>query len=431
MDIAITFSPSSSHSLIRQEQQLDNSQPQNLVSKSPDEAQDGTSPEAYASNNGHKRRRLLQSSADVSLAWQSGQPTSPRPGQGLSNATADRPSTSTGQPLAAAAPHSIDPTVSLQALRHASGWTNAELLPMPGKTAYSATLQPSQTQLYEISTRDYLENGWDFEDAAHLFDLLDANQPPTAVESLDPEFFNFEDIVHCDNFWPVSSPTPSIQSQLSQATTRPRHEIPNERFTRIQQLWPSAIKFSDFPVNLWKHVMALEHNNVVADSRAHSDQSPTRAHNGKTFKCGFDDLCRARLADDTRLFGPPVSTPDWANVEGQDSAFHIGKDSDLSSSTIHAVDLCSLKVPSTFPSTEVFGSSLDLYFRRFHTMMPFIHQPTFAAPATSSVVLYPMCLIGFAFLNDLDARRFVSAQIPVRSCQCSEHKFNSLTPMSR
>nr|KAK5438821.1 hypothetical protein LTR18_008256 [Exophiala xenobiotica] len=382
-----------------------------------DEAQDRSSHRGYSYDNGNKRRRLLQSSADVSSAWQSVQHTSPNTAQGLSNTTADRSSTFMIQSTVTPAPPFVDSTDCLHPFCLGSGWNDAEPLQTPGRTVYSATHQPNQTQLYEVSTGDFLARGWDFDDAAYLFsrDLLEANQPPAAFESLDPEIFNFEDIVHSYDIWPVLSPTPSGQSQLSQATTRPRHEIPSERFTRIQQLWPSAIKFSEFPVNLWKHVMALEHNNIVSDSRAHSDQSPTRTHSGKTFKCGFDHLCRAHLAYDTRQFGLPVSTPELTNMEGLGSAFRIEKGSGLSSNNIRSLDLCSLEVPATFPSTELFGSSLDLYFRRFHTMMPFIHQPTFSASVTSSVVLYPMCLIGFTFLNDLEARRFVNAQLPVRS----------------
>ncbi|KAK5275372.1 hypothetical protein LTR40_013134, partial [Exophiala xenobiotica] len=61
----------------------------------------------------------------------------------------------------------------------------------------------------------------------------------------------------------------------------------------------------------------------------------------------------------------------------------------------------------TFPSTETLDMSISLYFRRFHPVLPFVHQATFDAKSTPSSLLLPMCLIGLSILNPGGADEFI------------------------
>jgi hypothetical protein len=66
-----------------------------------------------------------------------------------------------------------------------------------------------------------------------------------------------------------------------------------------------------------------------------------------------------------------------------------------------------------FPSAEVLDMSLDLFFRRFHQLLPFIHQQTFTAKSANISVVNAMCLIGLALLDPQNKKSFVTMQLPV------------------
>jgi hypothetical protein len=67
-----------------------------------------------------------------------------------------------------------------------------------------------------------------------------------------------------------------------------------------------------------------------------------------------------------------------------------------------------------FPSAELLGICVDIYFRRFHPLMRFIHQPTFFSANAPNTVLFPMCLIGLLLLDPTRTRHFVTIKLSVR-----------------
>jgi hypothetical protein len=69
--------------------------------------------------------------------------------------------------------------------------------------------------------------------------------------------------------------------------------------------------------------------------------------------------------------------------------------------------------PQAFPPAEILDMALDLYFRNFQPLIPFIHVPTFSAKRTRSPVLYVMCMIGMIMLGTKGTTAFVSKNFNV------------------
>ena len=62
---------------------------------------------------------------------------------------------------------------------------------------------------------------------------------------------------------------------------------------------------------------------------------------------------------------------------------------------------------SNFPPAEILDMALDLFFRDFHPLVPFIHVPTFSAKDARPSLLYAMCLIGMVLLGTKGTLNFV------------------------
>lgn len=70
-------------------------------------------------------------------------------------------------------------------------------------------------------------------------------------------------------------------------------------------------------------------------------------------------------------------------------------------------------------STEKLAMSLNLYFRRFHHLMPFVHEATFVAPRVDTILLVPLCLIGLGHLKDSAATNLIHSVLMVRAYDCN------------
>ena len=136
---------------------------------------------------------------------------------------------------------------------------------------------------------------------------------------------------------------------------------------------------------------------------------------------GLDEDCRERLqrmfvtithvsSDQTpaAAFGSPenFSSPSESRSAGQ--AASVVNDAPLS---------------SNFPPAEIFDIGLDLYFRQFHPLMPFIHTPTFCPKTAPTSILFIMCLIGLTILQTKGATAFVRQTFSVSLTISDQLKF--------
>ncbi|PWY82930.1 hypothetical protein BO70DRAFT_428993 [Aspergillus heteromorphus CBS 117.55] len=192
-------------------------------------------------------------------------------------------------------------------------------------------------------------------------------------------------------------PRPSVDS----AGSKSGKDIPNERFSRVQRYWLAPANNTGRLMNtLWHDVAYSDWDNVFAFRSAQS--GPSGYLQGSRY--GLDEECRQRLA---AAFGRSSKDP------------------------------VSLYNPASFPPAEVLDMALDLYFREFHPLVPFIHVPTFSARDTRPSLLYAMCLMGMMLLGTKGTINFVSGNfyfmlesITADLAKCSVGVEGSLATMS-
>lgn len=218
--------------------------------------------------------------------------------------------------------------------------------------------------------------------------------------------FNFLSIYEALNVW-VTPPntadhTTSIWDPSSGiANASASHPSPGstspELSRRVQQAWPRRRARSVVLAirNMW-HV-AAQH---TADNVFSSTSAAGSAGSKPRWK--LDDECRSRLMSecDTILlpaekYTGPVTAPGSPRI------------SMASEEEVHVHGLSPGTPAHTFPSTEILNMSISLYFRRFHPVLPFMHQATFDVRSTPSSLLLPMCLIGLSILNPGGAEDFI------------------------
>ncbi|KAJ5631953.1 hypothetical protein N7490_008292 [Penicillium lividum] len=70
------------------------------------------------------------------------------------------------------------------------------------------------------------------------------------------------------------------------------------------------------------------------------------------------------------------------------------------------------------PSTDILDLCLDLYFSHAQNLLPFVHPPCFKACETPSVLVFPMCLIGYMILDRKSASKLIHAYLAAAIRQC-------------
>jgi hypothetical protein len=68
-----------------------------------------------------------------------------------------------------------------------------------------------------------------------------------------------------------------------------------------------------------------------------------------------------------------------------------------------------------FPSADTLELSIDMYFNRFHNLLPLIHRPTFSIRQTPNLILFPICLMGYFLLDPKSTRDFTIVHLSVSS----------------
>ncbi|KAF4463606.1 C2H2 type zinc finger domain-containing [Fusarium albosuccineum] len=163
-------------------------------------------------------------------------------------------------------------------------------------------------------------------------------------------------------------------------------DIPEERFVKVARLWPRKREPPWYLIQtLWSDAVHHGASNLFAEYSPDdtNDNSPSLRTNGP--RRGLGDVRRLELL--------------------KEFAF-------MRNRTNHDDDnLSDLTYDSRLPSADTLAMCINLYFQRFHIIVPFIHEPTFSARRTPNALLFPMCLIGLHLLDPDRTRRFVAAQL--------------------
>ncbi|KAL4922762.1 hypothetical protein BDW62DRAFT_215720 [Aspergillus aurantiobrunneus] len=184
------------------------------------------------------------------------------------------------------------------------------------------------------------------------------------------------------------TPEQRVRPQTDDPSTKSTGDIPNERFARVQRYWLAPSSATGRLMNsLWRDVACSDVDNIFSIHSSRSFSSPSGLLPGSRY--GLDEECRQQLQ---AAFGN-LRLP--SQLRSPNSAL-----SPTSNSTFG-------DRPS-FPPAEILDMALDLYFRNFHPLVPFVHVPTFSAKNTRLPVLYVMCLIGMIMLGTKGTTTFVS-----------------------
>ncbi|KIW92959.1 uncharacterized protein Z519_06808 [Cladophialophora bantiana CBS 173.52] len=184
----------------------------------------------------------------------------------------------------------------------------------------------------------------------------------------------------------------------------PKDNISDERYAKIASLWPTKKQTPRRLIEtLWRDVASFREDNIFSqpvetdvDGSASSQTFPDEVAESRW---GLDEECRARLMEDCAS----------VNISFRQKASR-GVETSIKSNASNSLSQAH-RVPAKFPSSQILDISLDIFFRRFHHFMPFIHEPTFSAKKTSSTLLFPMCLMGLTMLDSVRAKRFVGSHL--------------------
>ena len=170
--------------------------------------------------------------------------------------------------------------------------------------------------------------------------------------------------------------------------------IPIERFTKVQRYWLAPPNHTGRLMNgLWRDIVYADVDNIFS---LHFLHTPSDSGLLQGSRCGVDEDCRRRLQ---AAFGQTFAYPQMQSPRNDDaSPATTGSNS--------------APFPS-FPPAEILDMALDLYFRTFHPLVPFVHLPTFSAKKTRLPLLYVMSLIGMMLLGTKGTATFVSRNFTV------------------
>lgn len=277
-------------------------------------------------------------------------------------------------------------------------------VPQPG--AFARYPMPTTTPGYPEAPRtleqSFSATGW-YPDLEGFGENPYSSQDPfpTLAGSDAFDFMDAFDPIHLPNRTPVLSPS----------SQRSNDDIPDKRFEKLKRCWPNrrddAIRLMR---TLWQDVVSHTEKNLFSQP-LHPPRVPDD-HRRSGSRWGLDEECRNRLQRDC---GYPFSTEDLSPARRNsnnriDHGPSTGGPVPESPYSSHSTASTAIN----FPSAEILDMSLDLYFRRFHSLIPFIHVPTFDAKSTPSSMLFSMCLIGLTMLNTDGATKFVRVCFLVR-----------------
>ena len=170
--------------------------------------------------------------------------------------------------------------------------------------------------------------------------------------------------------------------------------IPIERFNKVQRCWLAPPNHTGRLMNsLWRDIVYTGADNLFSVNSIHVAEEAGLLQGSRG---GVDDDCRRRLQ---AAFGQAFAYPHMQSPHNE----AISPSTTGSASTSFG----------NFPPAEILDMALDLYFRTFHPLVPFVHLPTFSPKKTHLPLLYVMCLIGMMLLGTKGTANFVSRNFKV------------------
>lgn len=230
---------------------------------------------------------------------------------------------------------------------------------------------------------------------------MDNHQPADGMPSISPP-----DNASVGNGKLAAEESPQAENSKSPGSVSTI--IPTERFHKVERCWPSrpnnAVRLMP---TLWRDAISKPEDNLFSKDNLTPEAIEHNRQYGSRW--GLDEECRGRLQ---KMF-VDLSRRQSSHGSESDSPFTHSSPSDKSS--IAPVANLNDDVPNipNFPPAEIFDISLDLFFRQFHPLMPFIHPPTFCPQTTPTSMLLVMCLIGLTILETKGATAFVRQAFPV------------------
>jgi hypothetical protein len=196
------------------------------------------------------------------------------------------------------------------------------------------------------------------------------------------------------------TPVPETTSPLPRTRNSPLHTradsirsvdsaVPAERFQKVEQCWPhrSGNKIRAMH-DLWRELSLETVDNLFTDP-GDLARPVSLKHIGSSRR-GLDQEARDRLE---KILHRVRQIPNSGAV-----------------APVTTIDL---------PPAQIFDMGLDLYFRHFHPLLPFIHIPTFDPRSTDVSVLFIMCIIGITLISTNGAVSFVQQAFGVSSTSIS------------
>lgn len=186
-------------------------------------------------------------------------------------------------------------------------------------------------------------------------------------------------------------PDPSLLSKTQDSQlsiTERAGAIPAERFAQVARIWPNKRAAGSVDTTreiLWTEVVQSTGDSICTEPSIQEPSPSSTVGDQSESKWGLDEDKRQSLIQE----------------------FSLNGESDLSGS----VD-CWLP-GSNFPPTRLLNIGLDIAFRQPHSLLPYIHRPTFSAKTASNSIVLSLCLLGLAMLNSRPAREFTLAYLPV------------------
>lgn len=247
----------------------------------------------------------------------------------------------------------------------------------------------------EVTDQAAQRNGMTFDNISNANDMLQMwLEPRTDTGSNHGSL----DLMQ-DSHFPLMSEnmvvTPDAQHRQSVDNGRSGSEnIPNERFTKVQLCWLAPPNYTGRLMNnLWRDVVCTDVDNLFS---VNSLQLPSESGLLQGSRYGVDEDCRRRLQ---AAFGQSFAYPQMQSP----------RNGAVSPSTTGSAP----NLFPNFPPAEILDMALDLFFRIFHPLVPFVHLPTFSAKKTRLPLLYAMCLIGMMLLGTKGTTNFVSKNFTV------------------
>jgi hypothetical protein len=191
--------------------------------------------------------------------------------------------------------------------------------------------------------------------------------------------------------------SPDRQNGRSIEPIKSSDNIPNERFARVERCWlapPNHV--GRLMTSLWREVSCSELENLFSVPVYQALSPMSDNYPGTRF--GLDEECRLQLQAAFGLTQSSLATLNSPSIDALSPA---------------ASTAGSGSIPS-FPQAEILDMALDLYFRHFHPLVPFVHMPTFSAKRTRLPLLFVMCQIGMIILGTKGTTSFVTKTFSVR-----------------